>query len=258
MKVYSVKESEFFPDGFARIYTKQEALDRGMFFLPHDRWRDAKEGEYAETVDGYVTPVIKRNDNNPSSCYLKTPTGCFHTSPDRNPHFDTEEFFNRNSFSRGTRWGGNGKLTSHQDQVVDIFLVNGFDLERALKAVYGNTRYNWGSTAAEVATSDKFKRAIVGKVADIIKAQNLDINLEKILIKLDEALDSTDGDKKNFRSILQMAARSLGEDFLEEKKYLAPKSKRIGLFAEAEDAEYDDKTDSMKLVKGPVKEEKTA
>lgn len=256
MKVFNVKPRKLFPDGLATIYTKQEALERGMVFLPHDRWRDAQEGEYAETCDGYITPIIKRNDNDPQSCHIKTPTGCFHTSPDRYPSFDTKEFFNRNFFTRGITWSGNGKLTPMQEEVVDLFCDNGFDLEQALLLVYGNVKYSWKGDAAKVASSKKFKKAVMGRVEDVIKLKGIDISLEKILMKLEEALDGTSGESKNFKSIIQMAARVIGEDIFEDKKYLTPKTKR-NLFSEAEEAEYEDSKEKMTLLKGPIRESNT-
>lgn len=255
MKVYQVKKSEHFPDGLATIYTIKEALERDIFFLPYDRWRDAQVGEYAETVDEYITPIIKRNDSHLSTRHIKTPTGCFHLDPGRNSCFDTEEFYDRNTFSRRSRWNGDGKLTEEQEQVIDIFIANEFQhLERALRAVYGNGRYSWKSYVPEVACSEKFKRGVMGKVSDIIKAQNLDISIEKILQKLETALDEIGTDSKNFKSILQMSARAIGEDFLEEKHKIQPFRKRA-LFADAEEAEYDETEEEMKLVKGPIRDE---
>ena len=113
MKIYKVVKSEKFPDGKATIYTIEEAVEKGIEYRPYEEWPEAQYGEYVETSDGFVTPIIRRNDSGKIR-YLKTPTGCF--NPDRPKSvFDTYEFENRNSFTRKLRWDfGDKPLNENQ------------------------------------------------------------------------------------------------------------------------------------------------
>jgi hypothetical protein len=243
MKEIDVKRTKKFPDGVAVIYTKAEAELHGIKFLPFDRWRDAQYGDYAETEDGYITPIIQRNDNsNPT--YLKTPTGCFAINRS-GTIFDTAEFHNRNSFTRKSRWNGESKkLTANQVVFFDV-LARTCKPERALQIAYPTFRRERDrkSLLKELLASKLYKD-FMGKFRD--KFIDAGINEEMLIEKLADLLPKSS--PGTFPALAKMAAAGLGTtEMFEEKQLPAGKENEVPLFnGKAEDAEYEE-TKPLKL-----------
>ena len=238
MKEIDIKPSEKFPDGVAIMYTKEEAVEYNIKFHKHDNWREAQYGEYAETLDGYVTPIIKRNDRaNPS--YLKTPTGCFAISRSGTV-FDTAEFVNRNSFTRKSRWNGKPKkLTANQVIFFDVFSRT-LDIKRAVKLAYPNAKYesdvnHW---IEQILASKLFKEYMKQ-----FRQKFLDAGItEELLIKrLSELLPVASGG--TFPALAKMGAAGLGvpEMFEVDNTKKLPSGADRPLFeTEADEADFED------------------
>jgi hypothetical protein len=233
MKLYEVKKSEKFPDGEARIYTLDEANELHIGFVPYRNWRTAEYGDYVETVDGYVTPIIKRN-NHPSTGHIKTPTGCFHTNRG-GTIFDTSEFYNRNSFTRKSRWNGNSpKLTKNQEVFFQVF-THTFDLHLATKSAYRNLGFPSDiiSMAQEIINSKLFKE-YMNKFKDKFEAAG--ITEEYLIERLKHSIDHASPTAAPV--LLKMGAAGIGscEMFGEE---LVPKDRQLpvrGAFHQIEEA----------------------
>ena len=219
MKYYSVKVTEKFSNGSAVIYTKKEADERGIDYIPNEHWRDAKYGEYAETDDGYVTPVIKRNDNHASSAHLKTPTGCFHLNRS-GTLFDTDEFYDRNSFTRKSRWNSNNsKLTEAQARFFKTFQVTLNPLA-ATHAAYPKLKWVLLPFLAKELLQSKLFREYMSQFRQ--KFIDAGITEELIVNKLFEHINESD--PQTYPKLAQMAAQGLG---VTDMILMPPRSKEI-------------------------------
>ena len=244
MKQIDVKRSQKFPDGIALIYTKEEAIHYGIKFLPFERWRHAQYGQYAETVDGFVTPIIKRNDstNNP---HIKTPTGCFSLNRP-GTIFDTKEFYNRNSYTRKSRWNGKStKLTSNQFVFFDV-LSRTCSPRRALDIAYPNFKRESDKKAflSELLRSKLFED-FMNKFRD--KFIEAGITEEVLIDKLAELIPRSSAG--TFPALAKMAAVGLGapEMFEADRQLESGKDKEKPLFSKPpEDADFED-VEQLKL-----------
>lgn len=231
MKSYSVKVSEKFPDGIAHIYTKEEADELNIEYVPNSNWRDAQYGEYAETDDGYVTPIIKRNDNHASTAHLKTPTGCFHTNRS-GTIFDTDEFYNRNSFTRKSRWNGNSlKLTEAQARFFKVFQVTLNPLA-ATHAAY--PKIHWDKLP--ILAKELIQSKLFGEYMSQFRQKFIEkgITEEFLIERLFENIKESD--PHSFPKLAQMAAQGLGVTEMiiaPPKTKELPPAKKDGVFSEA-------------------------
>lgn len=229
MKEYTVKKSECFPDGKAIIYTLQEANELGIEYhrLP-DGWRKAQVGEYAETIDGYVTPIIKRNDNGKAD-YVKTPTGCFNQNR-KGTIFDTAEFYDRNRYSRTTRWNGNSTKLNPQQTVFFAVLRTTFNIDLAFETAYPNIVKGSGKKA-EFVTSKLFKEYMM----DFKKLLELNgVTPEYLAAKVKDWIE--EGNSRDRTKLLAMAGNILGIRGLSPE---LPSAKRPALFSGVEEAEFE-------------------
>lgn len=254
MKKIRVKKSNVCPDGIATIYTIAEAKKFGIKYLPYNEWPHAEEGDRVETNDGYVTIIIKRSDTNPENAYVKTPTGCFNIHRP-NSSFDTEMFFNRNSFSRKPRWSREGKLTPQQEKFWEIFEKT-LNIDLALRIAYPKLdQFSRDVQAKYIYNSPRFKRFVMGLKTE---AEKQGLTIEKVLRRLSQAVDETDTNSRNFTEILKMAAVACGvDDFSPNLKQLDPGRRPLFDNTSAEEADYEDVEDNkkLKMVSGPVRKE---
>lgn len=262
MKCYRVVKSKHYPNGTANIYTKKEALEQGIEFVCFDNWRSVREGEYAETVDGFITSIIKRTDGHHSTAHIKTPTGCFHLNR-KGTIFDTLEFHNRNSFSRQPRWRGKNKLTPQQTKCLELYFGKcEFNLDLSIQLAYPTLSAMSREVLGKyIISSPHFSKMAKEKLPEIAEKYNLDVDL--IVARIAEATRDLKPTSQNFLGTMKLAARVLGESGLEEPLAVKPKelSPKGALFDNnrIEEAEYDDVDKSkMKIISGPVKKKVSA
>jgi hypothetical protein len=238
MKVYNVKKSPKFPSGRATIYTKEEAEERGIAYIPNSNWRSCNYGDYVETDDGYITPIIARNGKDPCE-YIKTPTGCF--NPNRpGAIFDTEEFFQRNSYSRQSRWNGNSdKLTPQQEKFFEAFFKT-FDIDYAIDVAYPKLDDLTKKTyKKQILISKLFKNAMA-KVKDIL--EKAELTEPYLASKLKEWIDQ--GNPADRRYLVQMVAAGLKSDIVGSPQIKGERTRPL-FSGVAEDAEYEDNTPKL-------------
>ncbi len=234
MTTYQVKVSEKFPDGEAVIYTLDEAREFHIDFVTHDNWRSARYGQYVETNDGFVTPIIKRNEAT-STPHIKTPTGCFHLKRS-GTSFDTKEFFNRNSFSRVSRWNGNSsKLTQNQIRFFQTFGAT-FDLSFSVKAAYPyiHKLSDIFSMSKQIVVSKLFGE-YMSKFREIFISKGIDEEylVERLKDMMDHATPQT------YPVLARMGAAGLGSEQMFDQENLNGKQlpTKAGAFHQLEEAE---------------------
>lgn len=228
MKKYRVKISTHFPNGEATIYTLQEAKENEIKYYPYpDGWRKAQEGEYAETSDGYVTPIIRRNDNK-SASYIKTPTGCFNQFR-KGTVFDTKEFYDRNRYSRGTRWNGNSKKINAKQEAFFNILRSTFNLDLAFSIIYPTCGPD---RKVEFVQSKLFREHMID-FKKLLESNGVteEYIAEKIRAWLEE------GDTRDRVKLLQMAGAILG---VKGMTHETSTPRRPALFSGIDEAEFED------------------
>ena len=234
MKEYSIRKRDLFPDGKATIYTVQEAIELGIEFIENENWRSAQYGEYAETDDGFVTPIIQRNDkSNPA--YLKTPTGCFAINRSGTV-FDTEEFYNRNSFTRKSKWNGNHSTITGSQAVFFKRFAETFDIEGSIKFAYPDRKpFAVKALAREISRSKLFKE-FMNRYKK--KFEEVGITEEYLIEKLKDMLDRST--PATFPTLAKMGAAGLSTGIFEGQQQLKSGNEDQPLFDKKDDKEIEE------------------
>ena len=214
MKQYNVPISDACPDGQAIIYTVEEAEKKNIAFISHIAWRSAQEGDRVETSDGFITIVIKRNDVSDPN-YIRTPTGTYATTRGGTV-FDSEEFYERCSFSRKSRWNGKSEKNTRQQQLFfDELKRNGYNFDKAFRLVYPvmvKTRLRFLSRKKEFINSKKYLDFMNKELNEI--AGKHGISKDYLVKKLKEFLES--GNVGDRASLLKMGDIMLGGELFSE------------------------------------------
>ncbi len=244
MRTYRVPKSEVCPDGYVDVYTKEEADNLGIEYIRYAFWKSADVGDRVETTDGWITIIIKRNDDCDPS-YVRTPTGTFAIGR-KSTIFDMHEFPNKYCFTRRRRGAGN-YLTRQQKICFDVFEKT-LDINKAIKIAYPNrkTKFHMDLKRMEILGSEKFKRIIVSKYKEIAKDHNIDEDY--LVSKAKQFLER--GQVGDRVELLRMLAALIGKpDLFNEQPNRLPPERVQPMFDGIQDA---DVVAPPKL--GPVKQ----
>ena len=151
------------------VYEESEAKEEG---LEYKYWRDADEGEYGVSDDGYVAKVITRAIYSPSSIYVRYPYGYTFF----NPNYDTTKFkaggrMANNTISGKTHW----EVLCGQQKLNNLAMVYAqtMDYNKAIGAVFENPSSNQERMWKRRMKTEKFKDMVRDELQKLLQEHGM-------------------------------------------------------------------------------------
>ena len=208
------------------IYTEPEAKVMG---IKYKYWKEANEGEYALSDDGFVAVVIKRklynNDRGGESIYLKMPYGYVMY----NPKYPTKKF---KADGRSTPHTYTGKsqllVSSKQDKMKNLvmcYVAANFNRDLAIDMALGSLDKAQVRTWSRKMKSEVFKNMVKKEVQEALQDHGLteDFVLETEKLALEMAKE-----KKDVSNIMRIVENLQDLHGMREKKTIKTTSRLTG------------------------------
>ena len=169
------------------IYTEKEAVASSIEF---SHWKEAKEGDYCISDDGYVSLVLKRkeyeSDRNQPTLYIRTPYGYIM----HNPKYTSQKFY---AEGRSTPWTLSGKpaleVQSRSQKWKNLALAyvsTNFDADLAIDMVMGQTTPQQRRRWKRNIRTEEFKTVVREELDILLKESGKD--KEYVMNLLEEAI----------------------------------------------------------------------
>jgi hypothetical protein len=147
------------------IYTEKEAVEEGLDFK---HWKEADEGNFCISDDGYVAEVIKRkeyeSDRAQATLYIRTPYGYIM----HNPNYKTQ--------SRSHKW----------KNLALAYVSTNFDADLAIDMVMGQTTPQQRRRWKRNIRTEEFKKVVREELDVLLKESGKD--KEYVMDLLEEAI----------------------------------------------------------------------
>jgi len=151
------------------IYKKSEAKDKN---IKYKYWRDADEGEYGVSDDGYVAKVITRAIYGPSSIYVRYPYGYTFF----NPNYAATKLkaggrMANNTISGKTHW----EVLCGQPKLNNLAMVYAqtMDYDKAIKLVIDNASSNQERMWKRRMKTEKFKDMVRDELQKLLQEHGM-------------------------------------------------------------------------------------
>ena len=172
------------------ILKKEEADNKN---LPYKYWREANEGEYGLSDDGFVAKVISKSIYKPTSVYIRYPYGyTFY-----NPNYTSTKLKASGRKSNTTISGKtNWEVLSNGQKMKNLAMVYAqtMDYDKAIKYVLNNPTNNQKIMWKKRMKKEKFKDMVRDELQKLLKEHGLteDYTLQLLEETIKKAKDKGD------------------------------------------------------------------
>lgn len=197
------------------VYTEEEAIAEG---LSYSHWKEAQEGEYCLSDDGYVSLVIKRkryeSDKSQPTLYLRTAYGYVM----HNPKSKTQKFY---AEGRSTPWTLSGKpaleVQSRSERWKNLALAyvsTNFNADLAIDMVLGQTTPQQRRRWKRNIRTEEFKRVVREELDILLKESGKD--REYVMELLEESIQMA-RDKKDVTNMMRATEKLMSLHGMDDK-----------------------------------------
>ena len=151
------------------IYKESEAKDKN---IKYKYWRDANEGEYGISDDGYVAKVITKSTYKPISVYIRYPYGYTFYNPNyKSVRLKASGRLANNTISGKTQW----EVLSNGQKMKNLAMVYAqtMDYDKAIKHVLDNPSDNQKIMWKRRMKKERFKNMVREELQNLLKEHGL-------------------------------------------------------------------------------------
>lgn len=197
------------------VYTEKEAIDSDIEFK---HWKEAKEGHYCLSDDGYVSIVLKRkeyaSDRNQPTLYIRTPYGYIM----HNPSYASQKFY---AEGRSTPWTLSGKpaleVQSRSQKWKNLALAyvsTNFDPDLAIDMVMGQTTPQQRRRWKRRIRTEEFKKVVREELDVLLKESGKD--REYVMQLLEESIAMA-REKKDVTNMMRATEKLMSLHGMDDK-----------------------------------------
>lgn len=197
------------------IYTLEEAKEEG---IDARHWKEAEEGQYCVSDDGYVSLVLKRkdyeSDRKQPTLYVRTPFGYIM----HNPKYTTQKFY---AEGRSTPWTLSGKpaleVQSRSERWKNLALAyvsTNFDADLAIDMVMGQTTPQQRRRWKRNIRTEEFKKVVREELDILLKDSGKD--REYVMDLLEESIQMA-RDKKDVTNMMRATEKLMSLHGMDDK-----------------------------------------